>query len=106
MLLEKDRVLDTPIMRNIHARERETIMMGGFIGGGRSYHEPERYTKEQEKEQELSKLSEQTGLSEQELSRLKTTTAQRVFRVLYTAFGVALLLLLIVFIVGVNVFHW
>ena len=79
-------------------------MMGGFYGG-RSYHEPDR-RKELEKELELSKLSEQTGLSEQELKRLKTTTAQRVFRVLYTAFGVALLLLLIVFIVGVNVFHW
>ena len=92
-------------MRNIHEREREQIMMGGFQSG-RSYHEPEWYITEQEKEQELSKLSEQTGLSEQELRRLKTTTAQRVFRVLYTAFGVALLLLLIVFIVGVNVFHW
>jgi hypothetical protein len=104
MLSEKDRVVDIPIMRNIPEKEREKIMMGGFHSG--SYHEPEWYTKEQEKEQELSKLSEQTGLSEQELSRLKTTTAQRVLRVLYTAFGVALLLLLIVFIVGVNVFHW
>ena len=44
------------------------------MGGGRSYHEPELYIKEKEKEQELS--------------RLKTTPAQRVFRVLYTAFGV------------------
>jgi hypothetical protein len=86
-------------------REREKIMMGGFYRGG-SYHEPEWYIKEQQKEQELGELSERTGLSEQELRRLKTTTAQRVFRVLYTAFGVALLLLLIVFIVGVNVFHW
>jgi hypothetical protein len=97
MLSEKDRVLDTPIIRNIHARERETIMMGGFSRGSG---EPEWYIKEQEKEQELS---EQTGVNEQELSRLKTTTAQRVF---WTVVGVALLLLLIVFIVGVNVFHW
>jgi hypothetical protein len=92
-------------MSNIHEREREKIMMGGFQRGG-SYHEPEWYIKEKEKEQELSKLSEQTGLSEQELIRLKTTTAQRVFRVLYTAFGVALLLLLILGILGANVFHW
>ena len=81
-------------------------MMGGFRLGGGSNGEPDWFRKEQEKEQELSKLSEQTGLSEQELKRLKTTPAQRVFRVLYTAFGVALLLFLIVFIVGVNVFHW
>ncbi len=80
-------------------------MMGGFHRAGVTTSQNGIY-KEQEKEQELSKLSEQTGLSEQELSRLKTTTAQRVFRALYTAFGVALLLLLIVFIVGVNVFHW
>lgn len=80
-------------------------MMGGFQRGG-SYHEPEWYIKEKEKEQELSELSERTGLSEQELRRLKTTTAQRVFRVLYTAFGVALLLLLILGILGANVFHW
>ena len=66
------------------------------------YHEPEWYIKEQEKEQELSKLSEQTELSEQELSRLKTTTAQRVF---WIVVEIALLLFLIVMIVGANVFH-
>ena len=66
------------------------------------YHEPEWYIKEQEKEQELSKLSEQTELSEQELSRLKTTTAQRVF---WIVVGIALLLFLMVMIVGANVFH-
>ena len=43
------------------------------------YQESEWYIKEKEKEQELSELSERTGLSEQELSRLKNTTAQRVF---------------------------
>ena len=92
-------------MRNIHEREREKIMMGGFQSG-RSYHEPEWYIKEKEKEQELSELSERTGVSEQELRRLKTTTPLRVFRVLYTAFGIALLLLLIVAILGANVFHF
>jgi hypothetical protein len=87
-------------LRNIHEREREKIMLGGIHGGDGGYREADWYRKEQEKEQELSKLSAQ------ELFRLKTTTAQRVFRVLYTAFGVALLLLLIVAIVGANVFHW
>ena len=86
-------------MRNIHEREREQIMMGGFQGG-RSYHEPEWYIKEQGKEQELS---ERAGVSEQELSRLKNTTAQRVF---WIVVGIALLLFLIVMIVGANVFHW
>jgi hypothetical protein len=71
-------------------------MLGGIHGGDGGYREADWYRKEQE----LSKLSAQ------ELFRLKTTTAQRVFRVLYTAFGVALLLLLIVAIVGANVFHW
>ena len=84
-------------MRNIPEQEREKIMMGGGFRG-----DPE----EQREQEKVQELSEQTGLSEQELIRLKTTPAQRVFRVLFTAFGMALLLLLIVFIVGVNVFHW
>ena len=50
-------------------------------------------------------LSEHSGLtdSEQELSRLKTTTP---LRVLYIVVGMALLLLLIVGILGANVFHF
>jgi hypothetical protein len=85
-------------MRNIREREREQIMMGGFQSGG-SYHEPEWYIKEQE----LSEVSERTGVSEQELSRLKNTTAQRVF---WIVVGIAVILFLIVMVVGANVFHW
>ena len=84
-------------MRNIHERERDKP--------GRGSHRARMvYIKEQEKEQELSQLSEQTKLSEQELSRLKNTTAQRVL--LDRCNGIALLLFLIVMIVGANVFHW
>jgi hypothetical protein len=94
-------------MRNIHEREREKIMMGmGFHGGGGGgYHESEQEKRERELGEGLSEweLSEHSGLSEQELSRLKNTTAQRVF---YIVVGIALLLLLIVGIVGANVFHW
>ncbi len=46
---------------------------------------------------------EQLGPQEQEISRLKNTTPQRVF---YIAVGIALLLLLIVGILGANVFHF
>ena len=46
------------------------------------------------------------GISEQELSRLKNTIPLRVFRVLCIVVGVAFLLLIIVSILGVNVFHF
>jgi hypothetical protein len=92
-------------MRNIYAREREKSMIGGFHGGGGEYHEPEEEKRVDELGEGLSEweLSEQTGVSDQELSRLKTTTPQRV---MYIVVGSALLLFLIVMIVGVNVFHW
>lgn len=45
----------------------------------------------------------QSGIEEQEISRLKNTTAQRVF---YLVIGFVLLLLLIVGILGANVFHF
>ena len=45
----------------------------------------------------------QSGIEEQEISRLKNTTAQRVF---YLVIGIVLLLLLIVDILGANVFHF
>jgi hypothetical protein len=53
----------------------------------------------QENEQE----SERLGISEQELSRLKNTTPLRVF---YMVVGIVLLLLLIVNLLGANVFHF
>ena len=55
------------------------------------------------KEQELSELSERTGVSEQELSRLNNTTAQRVF---WIVVGSAILLSLIVYNLGAYVFHF
>jgi hypothetical protein len=93
-------------MRNIHEREREKIMMGGFNrGGGEGYHESEQEKRERELGEGLSEweLSEHSGVSEQELNRLKTTTPQRVF---YIVVAIVLLLLLIVGIVGANWFHW
>ena len=45
----------------------------------------------------------QSGIEEQEISRLKNTTTQRVF---YIVVGIVLLILLIVGIVGANVFHF
>jgi cytoskeletal protein RodZ len=85
-------------MRNIHEREREKIMMGGFQSG-RSYE-----SEVNKREEELSeKRNEHSGVSDQEISRLKNTTAQRVF---WIVVGIVLLLLLIVMIVGTNVFHW
>jgi hypothetical protein len=45
----------------------------------------------------------ESGPQEQEISRLKNTTPQRVF---YIVVGMALLLLLIVGILGANVFHF
>lgn len=80
-------------------------MMGGFHGVGGGYPEPEGEKREDELGEGLSEweLSENSGVSEQELSRLKNTTAQRVF---WIVVGIALLLFLIVMIVGVNVFHW
>lgn len=79
-------------------------MMGGFQSG-RSYHEPEKIKREDELGEGLSEweLSEHSELSEQELSRSKSTTPQRVF---YRVIASALLLLLIVGILGANVFHW
>ncbi len=61
--------------------------------------------REQELGERLSEweLSENSGVSEQELSRLKTTTPQRV---LYIVVGIALLVLLIVGILRANVFHF
>jgi hypothetical protein len=90
-------------MRNFHAREREKIMMGGFRSG--SYQEPEEEKRVDELGEGLSEweLSEHSGVSDQEISRLKNTTAQRVF---WIVVGIALLLFLIVMIVGANVFHW
>ena len=92
-------------MRNIHERERDKIMMGGFRLGGGDYHEPGKEKRERELGEGLSEweLSEHSGVSEQELRRLKTTTP---LRVLYTVVGMALLLLLIVAILGANVFHF
>jgi hypothetical protein len=89
-------------MRNIHEREREKIMIGGFHGGGGGYHESEGEEREREQLSEWE-LSEHSELSEQELSRLKHTTPQRVF---YIVVGIALLLLLIVDILGAFVFHF
>ena len=90
-------------MRNFHAREREKIMMGGFHSG--SYQEPEEEKRVDELGEGLSEweLSEHSGVSDQEISRLKNTTAQRVF---WIVVGIALLVFLIVMIVGANVFHW
>jgi hypothetical protein len=90
-------------MGNFHAREREKIMMGGFHSG--SYQEPEEEKRVDELGEGLSEweLSEHSGVSDQEISRLKNTTAQRVF---WIVVGIALLLFLIVMIVGANVFHW
>ena len=70
-----------------------------------SYQESDWERREQERGEGLSEweLSENSGVSEQELSRLKNTTAQRVF---WIVVGIALLLVLIVVIVGANVFHW
>lgn len=51
-------------------------------------------------EQERNKLS---GLQEQEIKQLKNTAAQRVF---YRVVGIVLLLLLIMGILGANVFHF
>jgi hypothetical protein len=80
-------------------------MMGYHGGSGRGgYHESEEEKRERELGEGLSEweLSEHSGISEQELSRLKTTTPQRVF---YIVVAIALLLLLIVGIVVANVFH-
>lgn len=78
-------------------------MMGGFRSG--SYQEPEEEKRVDELGEGLSEweLSEHSGVSDQEISRLKNTTAQRVF---WIVVGIALLLFLIVMIVGANVFHW
>ena len=76
----------------------------GLLGRGR-YQESGFERREQELGEGLSEweLSENSGVSEQELSRLKTTTPQRV---LYIVVGIALLVLLIVGILGANVFHF
>jgi len=58
---------------------------------------------ENDLERQEQELEEQSGLQEQEISRLKNTTPQRVF---YIVVGMALLLLLIVGILGANVFHF
>ena len=63
-------------------------MMGGFRLGGGSNYDPE----------------EQRELVQQEIRRdANAPTAERVF---YIVVGIVLLLLLIVMIVGTNVFHW
>jgi CHASE3 domain sensor protein len=58
-------------------------------------------------EQDLERIErermEQSGPQEQEINRLKNTTAQSV---LYIVVGIALLLFLIVGILGANVFHF
>ncbi len=58
-------------------------------------------------EQELQlierKHTKQSGPQEQEINNLKNTTAQRMF---YLVVGIILLLLLIVGILGANVFHF
>jgi hypothetical protein len=78
------------------------------LGRGR-YQESDWERREERREQERGEglseweLSENSGVSEQELSRLKTTTPQRVF---YLVVGIALLVLLIVGILGANVFHF
>ena len=76
----------------------------GLLGRGR-YQESGFERREQELGEGLSEweLSENSGVSEQELSRLKNTTPQRVF---YIVVGMALLLFIIVLILGANVFHW
>ena len=66
---------------------------------------PGEYDLEQ-REQESEQESERLGISEQELSRLKNTLPLRVFRVFYIVVGMALLLLLIVGLLGANVFHF
>ena len=77
--------------------------MIGRSGGG--YHESEEEKRERERGEGLSEweISEHSEISEQEISRLKNTTAQRV---LYIVVGIALLLLLIVYNLGAHIFHF
>ena len=80
----------------------------GLLGRGR-YQESDWERREERREKERGEglseweLSENSAVSEQELSRLKNTTPLRVF---YIVVGIALLLLLIVGILGANVFHF
>ena len=89
-------------MRNFHAREREKIMMGGFHSG--SYQEPEEEKRVDELGEGLSEweLSEHSGLSEQELSRLNNATPQSVFNIVA---WIIVILLVIVGMVLLSVFH-
>jgi hypothetical protein len=90
---EQDRDIDQPA----------GYQPAGFHGKG--YQKSGWEKREQELGEGLSEweLREHSGLSDQELSRLKNTTPQRVF---WIVVGSALLLLLIVVIVGANMFHW
>ncbi len=76
--------------------------------GYHGYGESEEEKRERELGEGLSEWErdEHSGISEQELSRLKNTIPLRVFRVLCIVVGVAFLLLIIVSILGVNVFHF
>ena len=82
-------------MRNIREREREKIMPYG-LGRGQGHYERDLGRMEYED-------SEHSTLNNQEVRRLKSTTAQNVF---YLVVGSVLLLLLIVGILGANVFHF
>ena len=98
-------------MRSIHEREREK-RMAGPIGnlGGRGF--PDDFGPDDFKPQAMRDLDQRDqeqfirahgGLSEPELKRLKSTTSQRL---LYLVVGIAFLLLLLVGILGANVFHF
>jgi len=78
-------------MRNMREREREKIM----------FYKPQLPSESDLERRERERM--ESGSQEQEISRLKSTTPQRVF---YIVVGIALLLLLIVGILGANVFHF
>jgi hypothetical protein len=95
MLLEKARTFDTLTMRNMHAWEREKIVMYG------KFRPP--LPSENDLERQDWERMEHLRPQEDEISQLKSTTPQRVF---YIIIGSVLLLLLIVGILGANVFHF
>jgi hypothetical protein len=107
MLSEKARTLDTLTMRNIREREREKIIMFEFRPPppeqGLGDWEQERVRREQKLGEGLSEweLSENSALSEQEISRLKNTIP-----VFYIVASIAVVVFLIVVILGYNVFHF
>jgi hypothetical protein len=92
--LEKARTFDTLTMSNVHEREREKIVNFEFRPPLPSENDLERQDRER---------IEHSGPQEDEINRLKSTTPQRV---LYIVIGSVLLLLLIVGILGANVFHF